>query len=433
MDNASDPFAYTVEAGCPQGHSITFALEMAFDGGALVVTEQFQVTVGQLTYLYANDFEVSSDWEEDPSHTASTGDFVRIDPNHTSYQPGFDFTPDPGIYAWITAQNTSDGNEDVDGGVSATRSPIIDLAAYPAARLSMMYFHGQRDSGDDPGGDFFRIELSNDGGGTYPVNLVGFGDETVMAYWRPLEVSLESVIALTDQMRLRVRASDGPSTGDIVEGGIDDIYITSGLPNTPPPPPVLSQPGAGDTVGVSTPDLVVVNVTDPDGDVVTYGFRVYGDSLLTDLAATADGIAEGTGTTAWQVDPPLPTEGTYWWRAFAADTTEWGPFSAPRSFRYTSSGPPPPMSLWAQTSGNCIALMWSPVTEAVGYVIYRDSLAGFVPGPGDSLTYTVDTSHVDCDVMERAYYVIRSVDAGGQKSEDSSQVGQFGKELRSTP
>jgi len=428
-DNASDPFTFSVEAGCPQGHQITFLLEIAYDGGALVLSEEFHVTVGQPDYLYANDFETASDWTEDPSHSAGTGDFVRIDPNATSHQPGDDATPDPGIYAWITAQNSSDGVDDVDGGIAATRSPVIDLSAAGGAHLSMMYFHGQRDAGDDPGGDFFRIDVSNDGGSTYPVNLVSFGDETVAPTWRSLELDLQDSLALTDQMRLRVQASDGTSTGDLVEGGVDDVFITSGTANTPPPVPVLSLPGAGDTVGTSVPSLAVTNVTDPDGDAVTYGFRVYGNALLTDLVAAADGIVEGTGTTSWPVSPPLPAEGTYWWRAYADDGTEWGPFSAPRSFQYTSSGPPAPAGLWAQRSGNCIALTWTPVAEAVGYVVYRDSLAGFLPGPEDSVAATSDTTWMDCDGMGEAYYLVRAVDAGGQKSVASGQVGQFNREL----
>jgi hypothetical protein len=428
-DNGADPFAFSVAAGCPQGHTIEFDLEISFSGGALILTESFQVLVGQPTYLYANDFESSSDWTEDPSHSASTGAFVRIDPNATTRQPGDDATPDPGIYAWITAQNSSDGVDDVDNGVAATRSPIIDLSGTSGAHLSMKYFHGQRDAGDDPGGDFFRIDVSNDGGGTYPVNLVSFGDETVAPTWRSLEVDLQDSLALTGQMRIRVQASDGTFAGDLVEGGVDDVFINTGIANTPPPAPALSLPSGGDTVGTSSPSLVAGNVIDPDGDPVTYGFRVYGDILLTDLVATVDGVAEGSGTTGWAVSPPLPSEGTYWWRAYAADLTERGPFSTSRSFHYTSSGPSPPADLWARTAGNGVALIWTTVTEAVGYVVYRDSVAGFDPGPEDSLGYSTDTVFVDEDAFGQGYYVIRAVDAGGGKSEDSARVGRFGKTL----
>jgi hypothetical protein len=414
-DNGSDPFAFSVEGGCPQGHQIPFIMDITANGGAVRSSQEISVMVGQPTVIYSNDFESSSDWTQDPTHTASTGDFVRIDPNPTAYQPGDDATPDLGVYAWITAQNVNTGIDDVDGGISATRSPAIDLSAFPGARLSMMYFHGQRDEGDDPDGDFFGIDLSNDGGDTYPVNLVSFGDVTTSAIWRSLEVDLDQVIALTDQMVIRVQVSEGPPKGDIVEGGIDDVIITSGTGNTPPPPPVLSQPEQGDTVTTSGPLLTVENVTDPEGDLLTYGFRVYGDSLLTGLVASVDGIAPGVGTTSWQVDPPLSSEGMCWWRAFAADSLEWGPASEPASFLYS-----------------CVALLWSSVPEAVSYVIYRDSLAGFVPGAQDSVGVTVDTSYMDCDpVAGAAYYVVRAVDAVGRKSEDSRQVGQFERDLSS--
>jgi hypothetical protein len=187
--------------------------------------------VGEL--IYGTDFESSSDWTQDPSHTASTGAFVRIDPNGTDYQPEDDATPAPGVYGWITAQNSAVGTDDVDEGVAATCSPVIDLSAYGSAHLSMKYFHGQRDVGDDPSGDFYRIDVSNDGGASYPANLVSIGDVSSAATWRSLEMNLDDVIALTDEMRLRVQAADGTADGDIVEGGVDDIVVL-GIPEVPP-------------------------------------------------------------------------------------------------------------------------------------------------------------------------------------------------------
>ena len=97
---------------------------------------------------------------------------------------------------------------------------------------------------------------------------------------------------------------------------------------------------------------------------------------------------------------------------------------------FISTGPPPVSNLRAMVVDSCVALIWSPVAEADHYVIYRDSLAGFIPGPEDSVGLTMDTSYVDCDpVGGQAYYAVRSVDAIGRKSEDSQQVGQFGRGL----
>ena len=45
------------------------------------------------------------------------------------------------------------------------------------------------------------------------------------------------------------------------------------------------------------PSLTVTNATDPEGQPLTYGFRVYSDALLTQLAASVDGVASGVGTT----------------------------------------------------------------------------------------------------------------------------------------
>ena len=186
----------------------------------------YPVPVGDLIVIYANDFEDSSDWAQDPSHTATTGAFERIDPNGTVCQPEDDATPDPGIYGWITGQNINGGTDDVDQGIAATRSPVLDLTAGSEVYLSMMYFHGQRDEGDDPDGDYFRIDVSNDGGATFPINLVHIGDVTTYPLWRSLDVELGALIDLTDQMVIRVQASESSVSGDWVEGGIDDVVVS---------------------------------------------------------------------------------------------------------------------------------------------------------------------------------------------------------------
>jgi len=52
---------------------------------------------------------------------------------------------------------------------------------------------------------------------------ITFCDERVNARWTQATTSLTAGSNLV----IRVSASDGPSTGDIVEAGIDDILITS--------------------------------------------------------------------------------------------------------------------------------------------------------------------------------------------------------------
>lgn len=330
----SAPFALAVDPACPQGREIALTVTFAASGGYLS-SDAVTLTVGSLQVLYAQDFESGNDWTQDPSHTASAGAWVRIDPNPTAYQPGNDATPDPGIYALITGQNSSEGVDDVDNGVAATRSPVIDLSSAGQARLDLAWTHGQRDPGDDPTGDYFRIDVSNDGGATYPVTLVSIGDVTYGSGWNALSARLDSLTTLTASMRIRVRAADGAATGDIVEGGIDDVRIVvPGSGNLAPSAPVALSPIGGATVG-ATPTLTVTDATDPESQPLAYAFRVYSDSLLTAVVASADGIPSGGGTTAWTVSSPL-ADGAYSWRAFADDGETRGPFSSAAAFTVQS-------------------------------------------------------------------------------------------------
>ena len=336
-DNTGDPLVISALASTPDGHTADIAVTIE-DASGFSVTETLSLTIGQASVIYATDFETDAGgWTQDPTHSATTGAFVRIDPNPTAYQPGDDTTPAPGVTAWVTGQNSSEGVDDVDGGISATRSPLIDCSGLPTARLTMSWFHGQRDAGDDPGGDFFRIDLSNDGGSTWPASLVALGDQYHGPVWETLTVDLESELTLTNAMRVRVQASDGAATGDIVEGGVDDVVVVAaGSGNQPPGAPLLVSP-ANSTVDLPPdPVLEVLNAVDPEGDPLTYGFRVYSDALLTQEVASASGVPEGAGSTSWTVDPPLGA-GVFWWRAWAADPELQGDY-APAW--YFETGPP---------------------------------------------------------------------------------------------
>lgn len=335
-------FRVHVDADAPQGRSAQIEIRLAASGD-LEVTETVSLIIGQAPVLASADFEASSGgWTQDPSHTATSGAWVRVDPNPTEYQPGDDTTPPPGVFAWITGQNSDVGTGDVDGGVSATRSPVFDLSGREHVRLQLNYFHGQRDAGDDPAGDFFRIDISNNGGATFPVNLLWIGDQTSPAIWHELQVDLEDVITLTSNMMLRVQAADGNPQGDIVEGGIDDLFLLDmGDGNEPPSAPIRLSPPDGAINQSTTPTLVVANSTDPEGQPLTYGFRVFADEDQTDLVASIEGVPQGGLTTSWVVTPPLQPDVTYYWRAFANDGQALSEYMQTASFTVGSAADAP--------------------------------------------------------------------------------------------
>ena len=154
------------------------------------------------------------------SGTCSTGTFVAATPTQQTStvvtQVGGDHTTGTGNAAF-TATNTSAGANDVDGGTCILTSPSFNVAA--ASDLSIWYFHGQRDAGDDAG-DFFLLEVSTNGGSSYSP-LVSIGDVQTVAGW----TQATTTIPAGADVRLRVQVADGTSGGDIVEGGIDDLSI----------------------------------------------------------------------------------------------------------------------------------------------------------------------------------------------------------------
>jgi hypothetical protein len=334
------PLGISIDPGCPEGREVDFRVRLEGDA-CMVIEEVVQLVIGQRPMLYGCDFESAEHgWTQDPSHNAQLGYFERIDPIPTPFQPGDDTTPDPGIYGWITLQNPGGQvGYDVDRGIAATRSPTIDLSGVARVRLDMNDFFGQNEEGDDPE-DFFRIDVSNDGGATYPANLVLIGDVSHGPDWMNLQADLEEYLPLTSQMVIRIQASDGLASADIIEGGTDDVFLyVGGSGNEAPSQPVLVYPPEGGTGVPLTPELLIGNAIDPEGDPLTYGFRVYADPELTVIVAAADGVPEGAGgTTAWTLPSQLQPETTYYWRAYAADPELRGLYAPAVSFTTIDAG-----------------------------------------------------------------------------------------------
>ena len=170
-----------------------------------------------------DDFEGgAAGWFNDAASTCSTGDYVLATPTLVSNggvitQVGGDHTSGAGN-AIFTATNSSAGVDDVDGGNCILGSPTWSVP--DASTLSVWYFHGQRDAGDDPAGDFFRLEVSTDGGATWSP-VATRGDATSNAAW----TNATAPIPAGSSVQLRVQCSDGPGPGDLVECGIDDLSI----------------------------------------------------------------------------------------------------------------------------------------------------------------------------------------------------------------
>ena len=174
-----------------------------------------------VTCAFEDDFTTSTGWFNDSSSTCSTGAYTRNNPSQVTNsgvvtQVNGDAGGDG--FALFTATNTSAGSNDVDGGVCVAVSPTITVN--DESTLSIDWFHGQRDTGDDANGDFFRLEYSLDGGSSYS-SMISIGDVRTNAQWRTENATIPG----GSSVLLRVSASDGSSAGDLIEGGIDSVSI----------------------------------------------------------------------------------------------------------------------------------------------------------------------------------------------------------------
>jgi len=109
--------------------------------------------------------------------------------------------------------------------------------------------------------------------------------------------------------------------------------------------PTANNPLSGATVASITPQLVVNNGVDPDGDNLTYDFELYNESGQT-LLQSQSGISETPAVTSWTVPQQLAPGTVYRWRARCSDGLEYSPwmntipFTTPSTEDNTAPDPP---------------------------------------------------------------------------------------------
>lgn len=207
-------------------HTITASVTDANTNTAMAVIT-IQVEPACVALLYSASYEIDNDGWVEGASTCTTGNFIRGTPDEASdgiiTQPAGAAT---GSFAWFTQNNAGGaGVEDVDGGTCETLSPAVTVGAGSQVSAFVDYFHGQRDSGDDPE-DGFSIELIDANSNNLLATLVSIGDVANAAVWNGVWAQQEAAPAT---VRLRVRATDGAAGGDLIEGGIDNVRICVGV------------------------------------------------------------------------------------------------------------------------------------------------------------------------------------------------------------
>ena len=301
LDLSTQPFPVTVDPACPADRAL--AVTVTVDDGSGAASRTFTFSAGPPTLVFSDDFESGAGaWNLSGTWALTTAD---------SHSPGTSLTDSPG----------GDYVDQTDTAAELAAPVLL------ATGSSLTFWHRYA---IEQGWDYGYVQISADGG---PWTTLATYSGTQSA-WQQVTLDLSAYAGSQARIRFEL-VTDYSVTYD--GWYVDDVQITGGgSTNQLPPPPAQLSPAADAVVG-PTPTLVVAASTDPEGYTpLTYGFRVYADTLGLNLVAGADGVTEGGGQAAWAVPSALP-DGDYWWRAYAADDQAYGLLGAWRHFTVDSS------------------------------------------------------------------------------------------------
>ncbi len=416
------------------GDVVRFRLDLSEASGCSGEASYFDVVMGDRQSLFHDDFETDQGWALDTvNSTATAGNWTRGDPDGTSFQPEDDVS-EPGALCWFTAPNAGGvGTDDVDGGVTILVSPVLDLSGFSQAIVSYSRWFANRDLGEDAG-DFFAADVSADGGATW-VNLETLGTNETAPSWVRREFHLEQFIPLTDQVRLRFQASDGPATGNLIEAAVDEVRIEE--PVCDDTPACFTEPTFAGLEsaqpGSSCGEIELAwQAASSNCQNATITYRVYRSTDPAFVPGPANLVAQGLTGTSF-TDTLLQPGVTYFYIVRAFDSRSGEDTNLERRSATSPSEPDlrPPVfaGLAAADAGaNCgeVVLGWSEAQETcsapVAYQVYRSTDPAFVPGPANLVGSTLSVGFVDAALVPgQAYtYVVRALDEAG--NEDANDV-----------
>lgn len=195
------------------------------DGGATVTlpfnapSSYYSAVVGQDQQIIDDNFETDMGWTA--TGDATEGAWERgIPVNFDRGDPTSDF--DGSGQCYLTENDPSDSNSDVDNGTVTLTSPVFDLSA--GGTISYAYWLNDISTGPIGAEDSMEVEFAT--------NAAGNNWQTIRTYttasssWRTdsIEVGVETVVSPT--YRIRFSVSD-LTPGDVVEAGLDAFNISA--------------------------------------------------------------------------------------------------------------------------------------------------------------------------------------------------------------
>jgi choice-of-anchor B domain-containing protein len=178
---------------------------------------------------FVDQFNLDLGWTT--SGTSSTGQWERGAPIGTDFSglpvnPSVDQAADPGNACYVTGNGGgSAGTDDVDAGTAVLTSPVFDLSAAldPSIEYSRWWFN---DGGSSSPNDSLVILLSN--GSTSAVLEVVVDGDAAESSWADRSFRVADFLTPTATMQLILQTADRPSSGHLVEAGLDAFRVVDG-------------------------------------------------------------------------------------------------------------------------------------------------------------------------------------------------------------
>ncbi len=187
--------------------------------------------VGPASTMLTYDMESAAGWIGTAAgDNATTGRWIRADPvgsfvESTPVQPEFDHTATPGISCWVTGNGPAGqgaGVADVDGGRTTLLSPVFSALSISNFHPVIEYYRWYtNNAGAAPSSDFWKVDISNDGGVNWtPVENTLVTENS----WMRVLFRIEDYVTPTASMKLRFIAAD-EGDGSVVEAAVDDFRL----------------------------------------------------------------------------------------------------------------------------------------------------------------------------------------------------------------
>ncbi len=199
----------------------------------------YRFLVGPARTVELWDMETDPGWVVGaPGDAATTGIWIRCDPNGTALsdgtlsvpiQPEDDHTPN-GTQCWVTGNAPPDyviTAQDIDGGRTTLTSTAFDPFAGGVEHPVVEYWRWySNNAGSFVGGDAWRTYVSADSGATW----VPVEDDSITANeWQRVLFRIEDYVVPSHLMKLRFVANDD-SPPSVVEAALDDVRLLGFAP-----------------------------------------------------------------------------------------------------------------------------------------------------------------------------------------------------------